>query len=161
MRNSLTSSALVTLFILAGCSSTPTEDIYRTSFLERLPFVYRMPVQQGNIVTEEMIDAVQTGMTKQQVRYLLGTPLLLDMFHQDRWDYIYSIKRGDNPMQVKRLTLWFKDDALERIDGDMRPEPQRAAGRTSEEVVVSVPDWKDNRGFWTRAVSKLEQVGQP
>jgi outer membrane protein assembly factor BamE len=156
MRNFLTSSALLTLLALSGCSTTPTEDVYRSSILERLPFVYRMPVQQGNIVTEEMIDAVQPGMTKRQVRYLLGTPLLLDMFHQDRWDYTYTMKRGDNPMVVKRLTLWFKDDALERIDGDMRPDPQRAASQPKEEVVVSVPDWKDNRGFLTRTIDKLE-----
>jgi outer membrane protein assembly factor BamE len=159
MQNSLTSSALLTLLALAGCSSTPTEDVYRGSILERLPFVYRMPVQQGNIVTEEMIDAVQPGMTKRQVRYVLGTPLLLDMFHQDRWDYTYTIKRGDNPMQVRRLTLWFKDDALERIDGDMRPDAQRAASQPKQEVVVAVPDWKDNRGFVSRVIDKLE--GQP
>jgi outer membrane protein assembly factor BamE len=155
MRNPLTSYVLLPVFALAGCSSTPTEDAYRTSTLERLPFVYKMPVQQGNLVTEEMIDALQPGMNKRQVRYLLGTPLLTDMFHEDRWDYTYTLRRGHNPMQIQRLTIWFQDDALVRIDGDLRPDPQRAAGRTREEIVVSVPDWKDNRGFLTRAMSAV------
>jgi outer membrane protein assembly factor BamE len=155
MQNHLTSSVLVTLLALGGCSATPTEDAYRTSSLERLPFVYKMPVQQGNLVTEEMIDALQPGMNKRQVRYLLGTALLMDMFHEDRWDYSYTIRRGHDPMQVKRVTIWFKDDALVRIDGDMKPDPQRAAGRTEEEIVVTVPDWKDNRGFLTRAMTKI------
>jgi len=155
MRNLLTSAAFLPLLALAGCSSTPTEDAYRSSTLERLPFVYKMPVQQGNLVTEEMIDAVQPGMNKRQVRYLLGTPLLTDMFHEDRWDYLYTIRRGHAPMEVKRLTIWFQDDALVRIDGDMKPDPQRAATRTKEEIVVSVPDWNDNRGFLTRALGAV------
>lgn len=114
-----------------------------------------MPVQQGNLITEEMIDTVQLGMNQRQVRYLLGTPLLQDMFHKDRWDYSYTMKRGHNPMQVKRVTLWFKDDALVRIDGDLQPSPERATARSPEEVVLSVPDWQDNRGLLTRAMSTI------
>ncbi len=123
--------------------------------LEDLPFVYKMTIQQGNIITEEMIDAVEPGMTRVQVRYLLGTPLLMDMFHGDRWDYTYTIRRGHNPMEVKRVTIWFQDDAVSRIDGDMQPNPQRAESRTDEPVVVSVPDWTDNRGLFSRAASSI------
>ena len=114
-----------------------------------------MPVQQGTLITEEMIDTVQLGMNQRQVRYLLGTPLLQDMFHKDRWDYSYTMKRGHNAMQVKRVTLWFQDDALVRIDGDLQPSPERATARSPEEVVLSVPDWQDNRGLLTRAMSTI------
>lgn len=155
MRNLLTSFLALSLASLFGCSTSPTEKAHRTSMLESLPFVYRMTVQQGNIITEKMVDALQTGMTKVQVRYLLGTPLLMDMFHTDRWDYTYTIRRGHNPMEIKRLTIWFQDDAVTRIDGDMQPDPQRAASRTDEPVVVSVPDWKDNRGLFSRAASRV------
>jgi len=155
MRNPLDLSLLLALVTLTGCSTTPTEDAFRGSALERLPFVYRMTVQQGNIVTEEMVDALQPGMNKKQVRYLLGTPLLTDMFHTDRWDYTYTIRRGHNPMEVKRLTIWFQDDALVRVDGDLQPDPQRAAGRTQEEIVVTVPDWKDRRGLISRAAGAV------
>jgi outer membrane protein assembly factor BamE len=155
MRKSLTCSVICTLITLTGCSTTPTEDAYRGSVLERLPFVYKMPVQQGNLITEEMIDSVQIGMTQRQVRYLLGTPLLQDMFHQDRWDYTYTMRRGRDPMEVKPVTLWFKDDALVRIDGYLQPSPERATARNPEEVVVSVPDWQDNRGLFTRAMNVI------
>jgi len=155
MRKSLTCSFICTLVTLTGCSTTPTEAVYRGSVLERLPFVYRMTVQQGNLITEEMIDSVQIGMNQRQVRYLLGTPLLQDMFHQDRWDYTYTMRRGRNPMEVKPLTLWFKDDALVRIDGYLQPDPERATARNPEEVVVSVPDWQDNRGLFTRAMNVI------
>ena len=76
------------------------------------------------------------------------------LFGDRKWqDYTYTLKRGHDPMQVKRLTIWFQDDALVRIDGDIKPDPQRAANETKKEIVVSVPDWKDNRGFLTRAMT--------
>jgi outer membrane protein assembly factor BamE len=155
MRIPLTSSLLLCMATLSGCSTTPTEDAYQTSMLDRLPFVYKMPVQQGNVITEEMVDAVQPGMNKRQVRYLLGTPLLMDMFHENRWDYTYTLQRGNDPMKVKRLTVWFQDDAVVRIDGDLQPNPQRAADQTKQELIVSVPDWKDNRGVISRAMNAV------
>lgn len=141
---------------LAGCAGEEKPDEYQRSSLERLPFVYKMTVQQGNIVTEEMVDQLQIGMTKRQVRYLLGTPLLTDFFNTDRWDYTYTIRRGHQEMEVKTLTLHFEDDALVRIEGDLRPDPNRAAAREPEEIVVSVPDYKERKGLIRRA---LEVIG--
>jgi outer membrane protein assembly factor BamE len=131
-------------------------DEYQRSSLERLPFVYKMTVQQGNIITEEMVDQLQIGMTKTQVRYLLGTPMLTDFFHSDRWDYTYTIQRGHQDMEVKTLTLYFQDDALARIEGDLRPDANRAAGREPKEIVVSVPDHKERKGVIRRG---LELIG--
>jgi outer membrane protein assembly factor BamE len=115
-----------------------------------------MTVQQGNIITEEMVDQLQLGMTKSQVRYLLGTPLLTDFFHTDRWDYTYTIRRGHQDMEVKTLTLHFQDEALARIEGDLRPDPNRAAARQPTEIVVSVPDYKERKGLIRRG---LEIIG--
>lgn len=138
-----------------GCSGTEEKSEYRSSVLESLPFVYKMTVQQGNIVTEEMVDRLEPGMTKSQVRFLLGTPLLTDMFHSDRWDYTYTIRRGHEDTQKTRLVLHFRDDALVKVEGDLRPDPQRAAERTPGEMIVSVPDWEDDRGFLTRTLDKV------
>jgi outer membrane protein assembly factor BamE len=115
-----------------------------------------MTVQQGNIITEEMVDQLELGMSRSQVRYLLGTPLLTDMFHTDRWDYTYTIRRGHEPMQTKRLTLFFEEDSLARIDGAMQPNPSRAiAAEDERELVVPVPDWKDNRGLINKALNTI------
>lgn len=138
-----------------GCSGTKETPEYRSSLLERLPFVYKMTVQQGNIITEEMVDRLEPGMTKSQVRFLLGTPMLTDMFHSDRWDYTYTIRRGRKQMKDTRLTVFFQDDALVRVEGDLRPDPQRAAAREPGEMLVTVPDWKDDRGFFSRTFSKV------
>jgi len=80
---------------------------------------YRADTQQGNVVTAEMVSTLKPGMTKRQVRYVLGTPLVTDPFHQDRWDYVYSFQKGSGQRSQQRLTVIFKDDALVSIEGDL------------------------------------------
>lgn len=83
--------------------------------------VYRMDVQQGNVVAQEMIDKVKPGMTRAQVRFVLGTPLINDPFHPDRWDYVYFQKKfgGDSAPEMHRLTAIFEGDTLARLEGDV------------------------------------------
>jgi outer membrane protein assembly factor BamE len=142
---------------LGACSSAQEKPEYQqsSSLLDRLPFVYQMPVQQGNIITEEVVDRLQPGMTKSQVRYLLGTPMLQDIFHTNRWDYTYTIRHGHQPMEIKRLMLFFDNDALVKVEGYVRPNAERAASRQPSEIIVTVPDWKDQRGFLSKAFSKI------
>ncbi|NCA68511.1 MAG: outer membrane protein assembly factor BamE [Sphingobacteriia bacterium] len=149
---------LVMLSLLAsiGCSREKKPVEYQGSALENLPFVYRMTVQQGNIITESMVDRLELGMTKAQVRYLLGTPILVDFFQTDRWDYTYTIQRGSQPMETRYLTLFFREDALTRITGDLQPDPARAQTRDPEQMVITVPDHEERKGFITRG---LEAIG--
>lgn len=155
MQKVLTYLVMGATLALIACSTPSEQSEYQTSALEKLPFVYKMTVQQGNIVTEEMVDRLEPGMTKSQVRFLLGTPMLTDLFHKDRWDYTYTIRRGHKEMKETRLTLFFKDDSLVQVQGNLRPDPKRAAQREPTELLVSVPDWKDDRGFFAKAASKL------
>ncbi len=141
---------------LGACVGVPKVDDYQKSVLERLPFVYRMTVQQGNIVNAEQVDQLQPGMNKRQVRYLLGTPLLTDFFNCDRWDYVYTMRRGHKPLERRKVTVLFKDDALIGVEGDLRPNPKAAATDKPKETIVSVPDYKNNEGLITRG---LEAVG--
>ncbi|NKN31613.1 outer membrane protein assembly factor BamE [Marichromatium bheemlicum] len=158
MRKILTFLILGSLLIvvMSGCSRDKRPDEYRSSMLENLPFVYKMTVQQGNIITEEMVDQLQPGMTRRQVQYLLGTPLLTDFFHSNRWDYTYTIKRGHQPMEVRYLTLFFEEDSLVRIEGDIKPDPVRAQSREPREILVKVPDHEGRKGLVERG---LEAVG--
>jgi len=143
------------VLVPAGCSRDERPFQPKASALEQLPFVYKMTVQQGNLVTEEMIDSLDPGMTKSQVRFLLGTPMLTDLFHTDRWDYTYTIRRGHDPMAIIRLTLLFENDSLVEVQGDLRPDPDRAARRQPTDLLVSVPDWEDNRGLFAKILAKL------
>lgn len=92
--------------------------------------VYRADVQQGNVVTTEMVNTLKLGMSKRQVRYILGSPLINDVFHKDRWDYVYSMQRGKGPRSQQRLTVIFQNDALVAIEGDLAPASQNSSAVT-------------------------------
>ena len=89
---------------------------------------YRIDIQQGNYVSQEMVAKLKRGMSKEQVRYILGTPLVADIFHADRWDYVYTLDRpGEAPVR-RRLAVFFEDDRLARLDGDVRA-PEAGEGQ--------------------------------
>ena len=79
--------------------------------------VYRMDVQQGNLLDAEQVDQVEIGMTRSQVRFLLGTPMVIDSFDADRWDYVYSLRRGHSRKVTKsHFVVWFEGDQVARIE---------------------------------------------
>ena len=83
--------------------------------------VYKVEVQQGNVVTQEMIDKLKPGMTPSQVRFVMGTPLIVDPFHQDRWDYYYYLRRSNETSgESQRVTVVFKKDLLIAVQGNTR-----------------------------------------
>ena len=91
------------------------------------PGVYRINVEQGNVVTEEMVEQLRPGLNRRQVRYIMGTPLIEDSFHEDRWDYRYLLRNGNELLSETQLTLWFEEEELVRAEGPDAPnwdEPQ-------------------------------------
>ncbi len=91
------------------------------------PGVYRINVEQGNVVTEEMVEQLRPGLNRRQVRYIMGTPLIEDAFHDNRWDYRYLLRNGNESLSETQLTLWFEGDELARVEGADAPnwdEPQ-------------------------------------
>ena len=89
--------------------------------LPTIPGIYRADVHQGNIVNQEMMDKLKPGMNRRQVRYIMGSPLIIDTFHQERWDYYYSKKSNGEIQERQRVTLFFDDEKLARIEGNMMP----------------------------------------
>lgn len=87
-------------------------------------FPYRPDVQQGNWITSEQVAQLQKGMTREQVRFILGTPTLQDVFRTNRWDYPYYNKPGYGKEQERKFTVWFEGDSLERWAGDEQPDRQ-------------------------------------
>ena len=73
------------------------------------------------MITQEMVDQLRPGMTRAQVQYVMGTPLLEDTFNKDRWDYVYSLQPGDEQRTQTTVTVFFKNDNLTSIEGDLRP----------------------------------------
>ncbi|WP_226801560.1 outer membrane protein assembly factor BamE [Alkalilimnicola sp. S0819] len=96
--------------------------------MDRLPLVYHMDIQQGNILTQDMVDQLEPGMNRRQVEFLLGSPVLQSAFHPDRWDYVYTLKPNAGDPVRRRLTLHFQGDQLRRIEGNLVPD----AGNTHQ-----------------------------
>ncbi|MCW8882888.1 MAG: outer membrane protein assembly factor BamE [Sedimenticola sp.] len=145
--------------LATGCSSIKEASNAIPDALNKLPLIHRPDIQQGNVVSQETINKLKPGMSKSQVSYLLGTPMLVDVFHQDRWDYFYSMKKGSDQRQQERVALHFTDDRLTRIEGDYAPQPgsDELKPVASEEVIITVPDYTgDRKGIFSRA---LESVG--
>jgi outer membrane protein assembly factor BamE len=82
---------------------------------------YRMDIQQGNAITQEMAAKLKPGMTRAQVKFALGTPLIVDSFRTDRWDYVYYLQKPNAPREYRHIVVVFKGDRLERIEGDVVP----------------------------------------
>jgi len=102
---------LILAAALAGCG------------VPRIPGVtpYKMEVQQGNFVSQDMVAQLKAGMSKDQVRSTLGTPLLIDIFHGERWDYVYSRELPNGAREQRKLVVFFEDGKLVRVDGDVVP----------------------------------------
>ncbi|SFC53872.1 outer membrane protein assembly factor BamE [Collimonas sp. OK412] len=82
---------------------------------------YRIDIQQGNFVSKEMLAQVKEGMTREQVRFALGTPLLTDLFHEDRWDYVFRLQKGNGEITTSRVSVFFNGNLLARVDGGNLP----------------------------------------
>jgi outer membrane protein assembly factor BamE len=103
--------------LLAGCSGFGAS----TARLAGALSPYKIEVVQGNFISREQVEALQPGMSRQQVREILGTPLVTSLFHADRWDYVFTLKRQGIAPQQRRLTVYFEGDRLARHEGDTMP----------------------------------------
>ena len=101
------------------------------------PGVYKISIPQGNIITQEMVDQLRPGMSKRQVIFVRGTPLVRDPYHQDRWDYIYSFQPGGGERGQEKITVFFVDDQLVGFEGDFVPTAIAEAASQSDEEVIN------------------------
>lgn len=105
-----------TCAVLAACSGMPDAGKVAAAVQP-----YKIDVVQGNVVTREQLAVLKTGMPRPVVRDVLGTPLLTSVFHGQRWDYVFTLQRQGAPAQSRRVTVFFKDDVVERIEADDLP----------------------------------------
>lgn len=121
---------------LSACSTSSNA----VSSVNRVAMPYKIDIVQGNVVTREQSQALRPGMARDQVRDLLGSPLLASMFHADRWDYVFTFRRQGQLIQSRRLTVFFKDAVLQRFESDELPsESEFVASLDSSRKVGTAP----------------------
>jgi len=118
---------------LAGCAGTGER-------LSSIVTPYKVDVVQGNFISREQVQALQPGMGRQQVREVLGTPLMVSLFHSDRWEYVFTLQRPGVQAQTRRLTVYFKDNVMDHVEGDEMPtEAEFVASLSSKRATAKVP----------------------
>ncbi len=146
MRKLLTPIAIIASLLLAACSSDP--------IVNRLPWVYKIEIQQGNVLVQDDVNQLRTGMTRRQVQFILGTPMVQDPFHANRWDYYYEYQpgtRGEGEYRKEHLAVFFEDDKLVRLAGTVLPDPNAPAEPPNRLVTVEVPPQEiEDPGVLTR-----------
>lgn len=149
-------SAVLLSLLLTACSSYP-----------RILNEYKIDVQQGNVLSQEMVSQLRPGLSKDQVRFILGTPMLQDMFHASRWDYVYSLKKGSTgEVELRKFSTFFDaNNRLVRVAGDVTAataEDTSKAGESrmreidlgsiSADAVAPPPE---EQGFFSRMLEKV------
>ena len=132
--------ACTTLAAAAGCSSLP-------EYMPRLTSlgVYKIDINQGNYLSQDMVDKLKVGMTKQQVKLTLGTPLVSSAFRDQRWDYVYEYAHQGKVREHRQFTVYFADDKVTRWEGDEMPQSIVELNRSAGEKALVLP--KEDRSF--------------
>jgi outer membrane protein assembly factor BamE len=97
----------------------------------QLPRVHKIVIQQGNVITQEMVDRLKPGMTRRQVAFVMGEPVLKNDFTPNRWDYVYSVQLPNQPPETHRLSLFFEDEVLAYFTGDFAPTNAQTTNDTA------------------------------
>ena len=115
----------------------------------KIPRVYKLSVQQGNVITQEMVDRLEPGMTRNQVEYVMGRPVLQDPFDDDQWVYLYTLEVPDLFVQAFKMVLIFEDDTLVSITGDYVPTTaeEKAQKEAEEKAQQDAQEAATDTGF--------------
>jgi len=125
-----------------------------STILNNLPGVYSLEIQQGNIITQAMIDQLRPGMNKRQVIYIMGSPMLDNFFHKNRWDYLYSAHPTGGEKIQQQISLLFENDQIVSIQGDFRPSTTQTP-MVSNESTVEIPKRYLDKTLWEKITGFL------
>lgn len=143
--------------LLAGCSSPYLADLPSP---RDLPFIYKIDIQQGNVITQDMLAQLEKGMDPKKVQFVMGTPIIHDTFNADRWDYLYTFMEGGGGTERRLITLVFVDDKLDRIEGDVKPAEGRLEFAVHNDTTVDVPGLR-KRSFGDKVRDVIPLMADP
>lgn len=155
-RRLLAVAACAAAVVLAGCQTVDTPSWWGRSL------VYRMDVNQGNYVTQDMVDRLKVGQTRQQVRLALGTPLVQSAFHDNRWDYVYQFQSAGRVRENRQFTVYFnKDETLARWEGDEMPQSVQDLNRIAATRVLPEDPYGQDAGLIGKVIDFFRNIWDP
>ncbi len=137
--------------LASGCSRRADGSV-------KIPFVYRVDIQQGNVIDQAMVDKLEPGMTRAKVKFIMGTPLLVDPFHTDRWEYIYSNEPGSGTRVQRHLALFFEGDKLTHIEGNVTPANRYYSDENDETSNVLITGKRKKKGLFSRWFGSDDEI---
>ena len=144
--------------LLYGCARNGLPKPSDLPSFGNLPFVHKIDIQQGNVITQEMIAQLELGMDKKKVIFIMGSPVILDTFHADRWDYLYLFKHGGGHSKRRQITLYFEQSKLARIEGNVTPAAGKLVVDTRQDMTVDVPG-TSRQGLMAKIKDTIPFVG--
>jgi outer membrane protein assembly factor BamE len=145
-------AAALAVVAAAGCATVDTYLPTLRSF-----GLYRMDINQGNYLSQDMVDRLRAGQAKQQVRQLLGTPLLASAFRDNRWDYSYMFMRQGRIVELRTFTVYFVDDKLARWEGDEMPASVIELNRVAAARTAGEAAWADERSWFEKLLDLFQK----
>ena len=152
VRSVFAALAATAAIALAGCQTLETYLPSVRSF-----GVYKIDINQGNYITQDMVDRLKVGQSRQQVRLALGTPLVQSAFHENRWDYVYQFRRRGRMVESRQFAVFFVDDKLARWEGDEMPKSVAELNRAAAERTLGKMPQADDPGLMGWFVDLFKQ----
>lgn len=142
--------------INTGCSYLGLPELPKP---ENVGFVHKIDVQQGNVITQDMLAQLKPGMDKKKVQFIMGTPIIKDTFNEHRWDYIFTFNHARKIYRKRIITLNFENDVLKNIVGDIKPAEEKLEYKIHNDAKISVPRFR-KRTLGERIVGKIPFLGE-
>jgi outer membrane protein assembly factor BamE len=146
--------------VLSGCSTMTAPFDTWMPYISQFG-VYKIDINQGNFLSQDMVDKLKEGQTKQQVRLVLGTPLITSVFRENRWDYTYEFRRNGRVETHRQFTVYFKDDLLTRWEGDELPKSVQELNRVAATKALPDDPFGDDGGFVGKIIDWFNRIGNP
>jgi len=146
--------------LFAGCAQMPESIESYIPIITQFG-VYKLDINQGNYISQDMVDKLKAGQTKAQVKTVLGTPLITSAFRDNRWDYVYEYQRNGRVREHRQFTVFFKEDALARWEGDEMPQSAQDLNRIA--ATRSMPDdpYGQDAGIMGRIIDMFRKIFDP
>jgi outer membrane protein assembly factor BamE len=159
MSNHIPKQAIIIIALLSintGCSYLGLSELPKP---ETLSFVHKIDVQQGNVITQDMLAKLKPGMDKKKVQFIMGTPIIKDTFNDHRWDYIFTFNHARKFYKKRVITLNFENDVLKNIEGDIKPAKKPLEYNIHNDTKIAVPRFR-KRTLGERIANKIPFMGE-